>query len=103
MSTPRLAMRFIVLSGGGYEVYADNEAEPIVDWLGGLGITASVLRCPLPAQHLVPLDVVRSELRRLRAAGAGTRGCGRLPLRVVRGCGVFSSSSAPTSLVRAIC
>jgi hypothetical protein len=23
---------FIVLPGGGYEVYAENEADPIVDW-----------------------------------------------------------------------
>jgi hypothetical protein len=44
MSTPRLATRFIVLPGGGYEVYAHNEAEPLVDWLVGLGITASILR-----------------------------------------------------------
>jgi acetyl esterase/lipase len=74
MSTPSLATRFIVLPGGGYEVYAENEAEPIVDWLGGLGITASVLRYPLHAQHPVPLNAVRSEVRRLRAAGAARVG-----------------------------
>jgi acetyl esterase/lipase len=55
-------------------VYAENEAEPIVDWLGGLGITASVLRYPLHAQHPVPLDAVRSEVRRLRATGTARVG-----------------------------
>jgi hypothetical protein len=35
-------------------VYAENEAEPLVDWLGGLRITASVLRYALHAQHPVP-------------------------------------------------
>jgi acetyl esterase/lipase len=69
MSTPSLATRFIVLPGGGYEVYAENEAEPIVNWLGGLGIPASVLRYPLHARHPLPLDALRSEVRRLRAAG----------------------------------
>jgi hypothetical protein len=32
----------IVLPGGGYAAYAENEAEPIVSWLRGLGIEASV-------------------------------------------------------------
>jgi acetyl esterase/lipase len=74
MSTPSLATRFIVLPGGGYEVYAENEAEPIVNWLGGLGIPASVLRYPLHARHPLPLDALRSEVRRLRAAGAARVG-----------------------------
>jgi acetyl esterase/lipase len=74
MSTPSLATRFIVLPGGGYEVYAENEAEPIVNWLGGLGISASVLRYPLHARHPLPLDALRSEVRRLRAAGAARVG-----------------------------
>jgi acetyl esterase/lipase len=69
MSAPRLGTHFIVLPGGGYEVYAENEAAPIVDWLGGLGMTASVLRYPLHARHPIPLDAVRSEVRRLRATG----------------------------------
>jgi acetyl esterase/lipase len=74
MSTRPSETHFIALPGGGYEVYAENEAEPIVDWLGGLGITASVLRYPLHAQHPVPLDAVRSEVSRLRAAGAARVG-----------------------------
>ena len=60
---------FIVLPGGGYAAYADNEGQPIVDWLGTLGISASVLRYPLNARHPLPLNAVRSEVRRLRATG----------------------------------
>jgi acetyl esterase/lipase len=74
MSAPRQETHFIVLPGGGYEAYAENEAEPIVDWLRGLGITASVLRYPLHARHPIPLDAVRSEVRRLRAAGVARVG-----------------------------
>jgi acetyl esterase/lipase len=69
MSASSLATRFIVLPGGGYEVYAENEAEPIVEWLAELGITASVLRYPLRARHPIPLDALRSEVGRLRAMG----------------------------------
>ena len=60
---------FIVLPGGGYAAHAENEAEPIVGWLRELRIPASVLRYPLHARHPIPLDAVRSEVRRLRASG----------------------------------
>jgi hypothetical protein len=33
MSSPPLETHFIVLPGGGYAAHAENEAEPIVDWL----------------------------------------------------------------------
>jgi len=48
MSARRSETHFIVLPGGGYEVYAENEAEPIADWLGRLGIraTARAHHCP---------------------------------------------------------
>ena len=69
MSAQRPDTHFIVLPGGGYEVYAEYEAQPIVEWLGGLGIGASVLRYPLKARHSAPLDAVRSEVCRLRANG----------------------------------
>ena len=40
----------IVLPGGGYAAHAGNEAEPIANWLSGLGIQASMFRgragCP---------------------------------------------------------
>jgi acetyl esterase/lipase len=74
MSAPSLETHLIVLPGGGYEFYAENEAEPIVDWLAELGIRASVLRYPLHAQHPIPLDAVRSEVRRLRAMGVARVG-----------------------------
>jgi acetyl esterase/lipase len=74
MSARPSETHFIVLPGGGYEVYAENEAEPIVDWLRGLSIPATVLRYPLHAQHPLPLDAVRSEVRRLRATGAARVG-----------------------------
>ncbi|MFZ0971981.1 MAG: prolyl oligopeptidase family serine peptidase [Solirubrobacteraceae bacterium] len=69
MSSEGPDSHFIVLPGGGYAAYADNEGQPIVDWLGSLGISASVLRYPLNAPHPLPLNAVRSEVRRLRAAG----------------------------------
>jgi acetyl esterase/lipase len=69
MSSPRPQLHFIVLPGGGYAAYAENEAKPIVDWLEGLGFSATVLRYPLHARHPIPLDAVRSEIRRLRGTG----------------------------------
>jgi acetyl esterase/lipase len=69
VSSPGSDTHFIVLPGGGYAEYADNEGQPIVDWLDTLGISASVLRYPLNARHPLPLNAVRSEVRRLRAAG----------------------------------
>lgn len=74
MSSAHPATHFIVLPGGGYATHAENEAEPIVDWLNGLGITASVLRYPLHARHPIPLEALRSEIRRLRAAEVGRVG-----------------------------
>ena len=59
----------IVLPGGGYAAHAQNEAEPIVNWLCGLGIQASVFRYPLNVRHPVPLDALRAEIRRRRASG----------------------------------
>jgi acetyl esterase/lipase len=60
----------IVLPGGGYAEHAPHEAEPIVDWLSGLGVQASVFRYPLNARHPEPLHALRAEIRRLRASGA---------------------------------
>jgi acetyl esterase/lipase len=69
MTAARSQTHFIVLPGGGYAAYAEDEAEPIVDWLGGLGLTATVLRYPLQARHPIPFEALRSEVRRLRARG----------------------------------
>jgi acetyl esterase/lipase len=60
----------IVLPGRGYAAYAEHEAEPIANWLCGLGIQASVFRYPLNVRHPVPLDALRGEIRRRRASGA---------------------------------
>jgi acetyl esterase/lipase len=60
---------FIVLPGGGYSAHAENESEPIAEWLGELGLAATVLRYPLNARHPIPLDAARAEVRRLRANG----------------------------------
>src|SRR3954454_11046704 len=64
-----LATHLIVLPGGGYSDHAPNEAEPIVDWLTGLGVQASVLRYPLLVRHPAPLNALRAEIRRLREGG----------------------------------
>jgi hypothetical protein len=34
--------RMIVLAGGGYATHVAHEGEPIVSWLNGLGVRASV-------------------------------------------------------------
>ncbi|MFD3581926.1 prolyl oligopeptidase family serine peptidase [Streptomyces sp. NPDC058683] len=60
----------VVLPGGGYAEHAAHEAEPVVAWLGGIGVQASVFRYPLHARHPQPLKALRAEIRRLRAAGA---------------------------------
>ncbi|MFJ5227911.1 alpha/beta hydrolase [Streptomyces sp. NPDC088400] len=60
----------IVLPGGGYAEHAPHEAEPIVDWLSGIGVRASVFRYPLNARHPLPLHALRAEIERRRANGA---------------------------------
>ena len=60
----------LVLPGGGYAVHAPHEAEPVASWLGGIGVQASVFRYPLNVRHPVPLDALRAEIGRRRAAGA---------------------------------
>ena len=61
----------IVLPGGGYQVHAAHEAEPIARWLNAAGWTALVLRYRLaPNRHPAPLeDAARAvRLTRHRAA-----------------------------------
>jgi acetyl esterase/lipase len=59
----------IVLPGGGYEEHATHEGEPVVKWLKGLGLEASVFRYPLRVRHPVPLHALQAEIRRLRQDG----------------------------------
>jgi acetyl esterase/lipase len=60
----------IVLPGGGYAAHAPHEAEPVARWLGEIGVPASVFRYPLNVRHPAPLDALRTEIGRRRAAGA---------------------------------
>jgi acetyl esterase/lipase len=60
---------FIVLPGGGYAAHGEHEAEPIVDWLSGLGVAAGVLHYPLLSRHPAPLEAVRTHIRDLRERG----------------------------------
>lgn len=70
-ATPRAtATDVIVLPGGGYSQHVDHEGEPVVGWLDGLGVRASVFRYPLLVRHPEPLDALRAEIRRLRDGGA---------------------------------
>jgi acetyl esterase/lipase len=64
----------IVLPGGGYAVHAERTAEPVAEWLGSAGVSASVFRYPLLARHPAPLDAIRAELRTQRARHNGPVG-----------------------------
>ena len=70
MNTPVASTHMIVLPGGGYAAHAPHEAEPVAGWLGEIGVQASVFRYPLNVRHPVPLDALRAEIGRRRAAGA---------------------------------
>ncbi len=65
-----MSLHVIVLPGGGYAQHVAHEGEPIVGWLNGLGIRASVFRYPLMVRHPEPLDALRAEIRRRRDGGA---------------------------------
>jgi acetyl esterase/lipase len=60
----------IVLPGGGYTDLAPYEGEPVAEWLRGIGVAASVFEYPVQTRHPGPLDAIRAEVRRVRAAGA---------------------------------
>jgi acetyl esterase/lipase len=60
----------IVLPGGGYAAHTPHEAEPVARWLGEIGVQASVFRYPVNVRHPAPLDALRAEIGRRRAAGA---------------------------------
>jgi len=70
MNIPVAATHMIVLPGGGYAGHAPHEAEPVAGWLGEIGVQASVFRYPLNVRHPAPLDALRAEIGRRRAAGA---------------------------------
>jgi hypothetical protein len=70
MNFPVADTHMIVLPGGGYAENAAHEAEPVANWLSEIGVQASVFRYPLNVRHPVPLDALRAEIGRRRAAGA---------------------------------
>jgi acetyl esterase/lipase len=70
MNIPNASTHMIVLPGGGYAEHAPHEAEPVAGWLNEIGMEASVFRYPLNVPHPVPLDSLRAEIGRRRAAGA---------------------------------
>src|SRR5258708_40341268 len=72
-----LSVHAIVLPGGGYQVHAPHEAEPVAAWLESLGRSASVFRYPLNTRHPGPRDAVRAEIAANRAGGASRGGAVR--------------------------
>ncbi|MBA8795265.1 acetyl esterase/lipase [Friedmanniella endophytica] len=65
----------LVLPGGGYVMHADHEAEPVADWLRGLGWEAEVLRYRIsPDRYPAGLTDAAEAVLRLRADGATTVG-----------------------------
>ena len=72
------SVHMIVPPGGGHAEHAVHEAEPIADWLGQIGVPASVFRYPLHTRHPVPLEALRAEISRHRADGAQRIGVHRL-------------------------
>ena len=64
------APHIIVLPGGGYAEHAEHEGAPVAVWLRDRGLSASVFHYPLQQQHPIPLDALRQEIGRRRAAGA---------------------------------
>lgn len=64
-----MTSHFIVLPGGGYHRHAPHEAEPVAEWLEGLGHAASVFRYPVLTRHPQVLDAVSAEIARVRATG----------------------------------
>lgn len=57
----------LVLPGGGYHTHATHEAEPVAEWLNGLGITAFVLRYRMaPHRFPAPLEDALAALRHIR-------------------------------------
>jgi acetyl esterase/lipase len=64
----------IILPGGGYAVHAEHEGEPVARWLLDAGMSASVFGYPLQQRHPIPLDALRDEIGRRRAAGASRIG-----------------------------
>lgn len=67
---PRPAV--LVLPGGGYARTAPHEAEPVAEWLSGLGIHAFVLRYRVaPDRHPAPLRDAKEAMLHIRGGAHG--------------------------------
>lgn len=57
----------LVLPGGGYARQADHEAEPVAEWLAGLGVHAFVLRYRVaPDRHPAALEDAKEAMLHIR-------------------------------------
>jgi len=71
-ATPGARQTVLVLPGGGYREHADYEAEPVAQWLSGLGVHAIVLRYPVaPQRYPQALGVARAAMRAIRGDELG--------------------------------
>ncbi|MDQ0690621.1 alpha/beta hydrolase [Arthrobacter sp. W4I7] len=62
----------LVLPGGGYGRQADHEAEPVAEWLAGLGIHGFVLRYRVaPDRHPAPLEDAKEAMLQIRSGAQG--------------------------------
>ena len=62
----------LVLPGGGYARQADHEAEPVAEWLAGLGVHAFVLRYRVaPDRHPAPLEDAKRAMLHIRSGAHG--------------------------------
>jgi acetyl esterase/lipase len=62
----------LVLPGGGYARTAPHEAEPVAEWLSGLGIHAFVLRYSVaPDRHPAPLQDAKEAMLHIRSGAHG--------------------------------
>lgn len=59
----------LVLPGGSYRTHAAHEAEPVVEWLHGLGLPASVLRYPVGRPYPAAHRAVAARVAELRSEG----------------------------------
>ncbi|HYI24595.1 MAG TPA: alpha/beta hydrolase [Thermomicrobiales bacterium] len=61
----------VVCPGGGYQMRADHEGQPIAEWLAGLGVAGIVLDYRVaPHRHPVPLGDAQRAMRMVRANAA---------------------------------
>lgn len=62
----------LVLPGGGYGQTSDHEAEPVAEWLAGLGVHAFVLRYRVaPHRHPAPLTDAKEAMLWIRSGEHG--------------------------------